>query len=391
MTKLLTFISLIALSNVGATQDIVISNARIIDGSGGTLQQGTIVVSDGRIVSISAGGLTAPAGAKEIDARGMTVMPGFIDAHRHIMGSPGQEAMQWLEEQGPANMQAWLNAGFTTILSAGDDVEGILELQRRLREGEIIGPRLITSGRANSFGTPEEARAAVQRAAAAGVDSIKTVFQTTPAGNEAETLAAIVDEAKRQGLPCIVHVTAVPDMITAVELGVTRLVHTPHTGTLDGTQGARMVAEAGIPVTSTLGVYVPRFDEENIGRVAPGGRPAVMIPINLARGGQGPVNARLLWDAGVVYGYGTDTRYSPKDSLAHELRPLRLFFSPRDIVTMLTKNAAAGVGLSNDIGTLEVGKLADIVILDGDPLTDTTALLRIRLVIKSGKIVVDNR
>ena len=224
-----------------------------------------------------------------------------------------------------------------------------------------------------------------------GVDAIKTVFQTTPDGNEAETLAAIVDEAKRQGLPCIVHVTAVPDMITAVELGVTRLVHTPHTGTLDGTQGARMVAEAGIPVTSTLGVYVPRFDEENIGRVAPGGRPAVMIPINLARGGQGPVNARLLWDAGVVYGYGTDTRYSPKDSLAHELRPLRLFFSPRDIVTMLTKNAAAGVGLSNDIGTLEVGKLADIVILDGDPLTDTTALLRIRLVIKSGKIVVDNR
>ncbi|MGE4657511.1 MAG: amidohydrolase family protein [Gammaproteobacteria bacterium] len=387
---MLTCISLIALSSIGRAQDIVISNARIIDGNGGVIEQGVIIVSDGRIVSVSAG-LTRPAGTEEVDAGGMTVMPGYVDAHRHIMGGSGQDAMQWLEEQGELNMRAWLDAGFTTILSAGDDVDAILELRTRLRDGEIIGPRLITSARANAFGTPEEARAAIQQAAAAGVDSIKTVFQTTPDGNGIETLAAIVDEARRHGLPCIVHVTAVPDMITAVKLGVTRLVHTPHTGTLDGTRGAHMVADAGIPVTSTLGVYVPRFDEENIGRIAPGGRPGVMTPPNLARGGQGLVNARLLWDAGVVYGYGTDTRYSPRDSLAHELRPLQMFFSPRNIVTMLTKNAAIGVGLGDDIGTLEAGKLADIVIVDGDPLTDTAALFNIRVVIKGGEIVVDNR
>ena len=385
--KLLTCVSLWALCNVGMAQDVVIRNARIIDGNGGTIDQGTVLIRDGRIESLAAGTVAA-SGTTEIDAQGMTVMPGYIDAHRHIMG---QDAMQWLEQQGARNMQAWLDAGFTTILSAGDDVPGILELQRRLHDGEITGPRLITSGRANSFGTQEEARTAIQQVAAAGVNAIKTVFQTTPGGTQAETLTAIVDEAKRHGLPVIVHVTNVADMILAVELGVTRLVHTPHTGTLNGTEGARLVAEAGIPVTSTLSVYVPWFDEDNTGRITPGGRPAVMTPDNLARGAQAPVNARHLWDAGVAYGYGTDTRYSPRYSLEHELRPLQLFFSPQDIVTILTKNAAQGVGLSDEIGTLEAGKVADIVILDGDPLSDIAALFEIELVLKSGKVVVDNR
>jgi imidazolonepropionase-like amidohydrolase len=102
------------------------------------------------------------------------------------------------------------------------------------------------------------------------------------------------------------------------------------------------------------------------------------------------VNARLLWEAGIVYGFGTDTRWLPRESLALELRPLALMFSPADIVSIMTKNAAATVHRSTDIGTLEVGKLADIVIVDGDPLADVTSLLNVATVIKAGEVVVAN-
>lgn len=392
MKRLLTFVCLMAPWIFGsgkdlAAQDLVIRNARILDGNGGTIPRGAVVVRDGKIVSVSAGAPTAQA-ATGIDAQGMTVVPGFIDAHRHLMRG---NAEQWLKEQAADRMREYLEAGFTSILSAGDSLEAIVELRRRLKQGEITGPRLVTSGRANTAGPPEEARVAVRTAVEAGVDAIKTTFTSTPGGTEKETLAAIVEEAKRLGVPTIVHVTAVPDMITVVQTGATRLVHTPHTGTLEGTNGARLVATAGIPVTSTLGVYVPMFDEENVGRLVPGGRPATMTSDNLGRGAQGPINARLLWDAGVTYGFGTDTPYLPKDALAHELRPLQLFFSPKDIVTILTRNAAAALGLSNEIGTLEPGKLADIVIIAGDPLADIRNLLNVKVVINGGKIVVDKR
>jgi imidazolonepropionase-like amidohydrolase len=103
------------------------------------------------------------------------------------------------------------------------------------------------------------------------------------------------------------------------------------------------------------------------------------------------VNARLLWEAGVTYGYGTDTTFLPKDSLAHELRALRLVFSNSEVVRILTGNAAAVIGHQKDLGTLEPGKQADLVMVDGDPLTDINDLLKVRIVVRSGKIVADHR
>jgi imidazolonepropionase-like amidohydrolase len=134
-----------------------------------------------------------------------------------------------------------------------------------------------------------------------------------------------------------------------------------------------MVAEAGIPMTSTLGFGVPVFGvyaDDNVPRFRDG-RP---WPDSVPRGGmirpagEKAVNARYLWDAGVTMGFGTDTGFHPKDSIAHELRPLHLVFSAEDIVKMLTINAAAFLELDDEIGTLEVGKQADIVILGRDPI-----------------------
>ena len=107
--------------------------------------------------------------------------------------------------------------------------------------------------------------------------------------------------------------------------------------------------------------------------------------------GQGPVNARLLWEAGISYGYGTDTGWAPKVSLADELRALSVVFSPRDITRILGQGAARSVLKPDGIGTLEAGKLADMVLIDGNPLTDVTDLLNVLITFKSGRIVADHR
>jgi imidazolonepropionase-like amidohydrolase len=420
-------------------QALAITNARIVDGKGGVIERGTIVVRDGKIASVGAGAFNT-AGARVVDVKGMTVMPGFVDAHRHPIGG----GAEWLKTEAAVRMQEFLDAGFTTMLSAGDDINTAIELRRQIAQGTMKGPRLIVLGRAPTAGAAagggrgaagraggdagrgaapggagrgaatgggrgagprvdparsdrsraprtetaprvpaEQTRATVESLAKAGVDGIKTNIIVTPKGSEKETLSLVVKEAKRFNLPVITHAVTVEDTIAAVEAGVQSLAHTPHIGHLTPEQ-TRMIAKAGIPVMSTLGVFVPAFDKDN----RPLFRDREPFPWEtLSSGGQGPVNARLLWEAGITYGYGTDTSWLPKESLALELRPLSLVFSPKDIVAILTRNAAAAVLRSAEIGTLEAGKLADIVVLDGDPLIDVTNLLKVRMVIKNGEIV----
>ncbi len=398
MKRLVTLTLLASLLSLGSgqdlkAQDLVITNARIIDGNGGTIEQGSVVVRNGRIASVSAGDTRAP-GLMEIDAQGMTLMPGFIDAHRHIMRG---DADQWLNEQAEDRMQDFLDAGFTTVLSAGDSLEGIIELRRRLSEGELVGPRLLTSGRASTTGSEEEARAAVRIASEAGADVVKSRIELVLEGERAkDNLIAITDEARKVGIPVMVHAATPADLIASVEARVDRLVHVPHGGWLDDTDGARMVAEAGIPMTSTIGFGVPVFGvyaDDNVPRFRNGGPWPESIPRGgmIRPAGEKAVNARYLWEAGVTIGFGTDTGFHPKDSLAHELRPLNLVFSAQDIIAMLGKNAAIFLELEDEIGTLEAGKQADMVILDGDPLEDIYDVLHVGMVIQGGRVVVDNR
>lgn len=406
---------ILGLQQDAAAQDLLITNARILDGNGGVIERGSIAVENGRIVSVEAGsGSRAGETGRRIDAGGNTVMPAFIDAHRHIIqGDP----VTWLRDEARERMQAFLDAGFTTVLSAGDPLEQILELDRRIEAGEMPGPRLIVAGRVRLSRSPgrvspdvdparadiarpplrpteaaeaippAETRAAVRRLAEAGVDAIKTAIIVTPGGPEQKTLALVADEAERYGLTSITHAVTVMDTIAAVEAGTHVLAHTPHIGLLDEAT-ARRIADAGIPMVSTLAIFVPRFGEEN----EPLFRDDLPFPFEtLSSAGIGPVNARLLWEAGITYAYGTDTRWHPRETLAHELRPLQLVFSPRDIVAIITRNAAVAVGLPDEIGTLEPGKAADIVVLGGNPLDDPSHLLDVRMVVRGGEVVVDHR
>ena len=382
------FVLLVALSFLAvnlAAQDLIVSNARIVDANR-DIDIGHIVVRDGRIESVAAGAAAPASGVVWIDARGRTAMPGFIDGHRHIM-SGDDEA--WFREESVDRMREYLEAGFTTLMSGGGPVPGIVELQRRIESGELAGPRIVTSGRATAIGTPPEAaRAQVRESAQAGVEIIKSSLEITPTAAETETLAAIVDEARRHGLEVMVHAVSVPSMIAAVEAGAAKLVHTPTRDPVEATDGARFVRDAGVSMTSTLGIWVPIYGEDN----APLWRDGTPFPPEaVARAGQGPVNGRHLWDAGVVYGFGTDTRFLPRESLAHELLPLRLVFSNEDIVRLMGPNTAAFIDMEDEIGTLAPGKLADIVLIEGDPLNDISSLLDVVLVIKSGAVAIDRR
>ncbi len=411
-TRGVAALAVMLLSGGVAAQDLVITNGRVLDGTGRVVERGTVVVRAGKIVSVGQG---APAGSagRTIDAGGKTVMPGLIDAHRHlIQGDPAR----WLADRAPAQMQEFLDAGFTTVLSA-IDAAPILEARKQIADGAMRGPRLFAgtfvplAGAAPAVAAagprvdpartdparqpftgppapaiPREATIqAVERAAQAGFDYLKVVLNTTPNGPEVDTLKLVVAEGKKHGLPTIVHAVSVRDTVAAIDAAPATLVHTPHIGHLgDDPAAVKKIVDARIPMTSTLQVFVPHFEEDGV----PLFRDAQPFPWNtLSSAGQGPVNARLLWEAGIVYGYGTDTQWPPKESLADELRALDLVFAPKDIVTIITKNAGLATLHGDEIGTLEPGKLADIVIIEGDPLRDSGALLNVVTTIKEGRVV----
>ncbi|NBR40611.1 MAG: hypothetical protein EBT93_14550, partial [Alphaproteobacteria bacterium] len=374
MKKILIFSAIFSFG-VNA-QDLVITNARIIDGTGRVIDSGSVVIDEGRIVSVSAGASTVIATAR-IDANGMTVMPGFIDAHRHIISG---DAQIWFAEESTWNMQAYLDAGYTTLLEGGGRLPEIMELKRLIDSGELNGPRVITSARADplQYNTEALARARIQELAQAGVEIIKA--STTP--NEKDILAILVDEARKYDLDVMVHAVTVPAMLAAVEAGAGKLVHTPHDSFLTAEE-ASVVAQANIETLSTIGFAVPTFDvynDDNIPTFRDGNPwPEGILGTGSNAAGEKAVNARTLWDAGVVYGFGTDTNYSPVKGLSHELRALNLMFSPRDIIKLMGPNTAAFLDMEDEIGTLEPGKLADIVFIDGDPLELIFNLLQVKL------------
>jgi imidazolonepropionase-like amidohydrolase len=390
-------VSAVSVVSVGSllAQDIAITNARIIVGDGSVIESGTIVVRDGRIAQIGPGPISAP-GLQTIDAEGLTAMPGFIDAHRHINTGPNER-----EE-----MQAQLEAGYTTILSGGGPFDGNLVLRDRIESGEINGPRIIPSGRiALASNTPETARQEVRDLAEAGVmwtGEISLTPQPRPSLHDIEVLEAIVDEAARVGVTVQVHAVSTSAMVAAVEAGVRRLVHIPNKDFLDR-DAAQMLADTNTMSLATIGFGAPIFGvfaEDNEPRFRDGNAwPDSISGANSdaqdrAIGneiGFTIVNARTIWDEAAVLGYCTDTRYAPSAGLRHELESYSVMFSMEDIIQLMGPNTAAYINMADDLGTLGAGKLADIVLVDGNPLEGYWNMLNAEVVLKEGVVVVDKR
>jgi imidazolonepropionase-like amidohydrolase len=389
MKRLLAFSFLACLSiHPLPAQDLAITNARIIAGNGTVINSGSIVIRGGKIVSVNQGAANSQ-GMKTIDAKGMSVMPGFIDAHRHVNTGPMEKVQ----------MQQLLEAGYTTVLSGGGPAEGNITLRDHIDKGVINGPRIIPTGSVRLTLTPDQARAEVRKMAAMGIKFTGEISLTPkpgPTPQELETLRAIVDESKKSGVWVQVHAVSPQAMMAAVDAGVVKLVHTPHFGWLSF-DDAKKVSAAGVKQLSTIGFGAPVFGvfaDDNKPRFRDGKPWPESILDGDGRGqeaGYKIVNARTSWDAGVIYGYGTDTGYEPKAGLEHELKCLNIMFSMQDIVKLMGPNTASYIEMSDQLGTLEPGKLADMIVLDGNPLDGYWNFLNTKVTIKGGVVVVDKR
>ena len=396
------------LPQMAAAQNAVITNVRIIVGNGNVFENGTIIIRDGKIATVTGGPAQLPAGVPVIDGKGMSATPGFIDGHKHLNDGPN----------GKAWMQSLLEAGMTTVLIGGGAAQANLDLAKKVETGEYNGPRLIPSGGINLRQTPAEARAAVQALAKLGVKHTGEIGLTpepAPPQAEIETLKAIADEAKKVGVQVNVHAVSSPAMTAAIDAGVTRLVHLPNKDWTSYDQ-AEQVAKSGSIVAGLIAFGAPNIDRLSAGAApvqwpkdnTPRFRDGKPWPEGLAgpnrdskgratgtEGGFTIINARRIWDADPEHrtiSYSTDQNADDLVVLEHELKSFNIVFSMADIFKIMTQNSARYVGLENEIGTLEAGKRADILLFPGDVQHNIYQIIgTAQVVMKDGKIVVDKR
>ena len=396
----------LALAGGATAQNLVISNARIIAGPGTVIEKGAVVIRDGRITSVAEGAAPAASqGARVIDATGMTVIAGFIDDHRHIIQARGAEAVAtWMKELAADRMRELLESGVTTVQSGGDDNAGIVELKRKIERGEIKGPRVIASGQVPTprMKDESEVRAAVAKAVKDGADSIaevhypNVVWPYNPTEQETQNLAAGIDEARRLGVEFQVHAVSDVSLVAAVRLGARKLVHSVNINWVTKEQ-AREVAAAGAQVASITGFGSPNFDvfsQDNKPKFRDGKPWPEGIVDSQGVGqeaGYMPVNLRTLYDAGVDVTYATDTTFNAAAALAHELKTLNLVFSVPDLIKIMGPNSAKFIGREKELGTIEVGKLGDLVVLGGNPFEGYWNFLTAVVVVKGGEVMVDKR
>ena len=412
MKKLAVLLYLIAFPDLTVAQDLAINNGRIVDGTGRVIERGSVLSRNGRIAAIGEADQEADL---VIDAHGMTVMPGMIDTHVHLITGPAPDlyACDQVIDNLDEALATLLGRGFTTILSPGDRFPGILNLRERIAAGVVTGPRLLVVGpvfsapnhpsgeRANFCGAnfaavdEESVRVEVRRLAEAGVDAIKVLYDSAwPPMPEDRIVAAIASEAHAQGIPLLAHVQTVEDASRAVQLGVDRLAHMPHIGSQDPTSLAAL-GTARIPMSSTLHLHAP-IDRSGGIKVNHGERE--YSPERLESTEAHLVDAssiiRTFWDADIPMAFGTDPyRGQPvsQNPSAHEIETLGRVLTPSEVIAALTLNGAAYLNLGNELGSLEPGKVADIVIIDGNPLSDISDLSKVEVVIRDGRIVVDHR
>src|SRR5580692_10584486 len=381
---------------------IVIAASATLDGTGRVLHDTRIVVEGLKIVAVEP--INEPinhtkAEPVDYDLRGLTVLPGWIDAHVHIawsFGPDGKNAGQGgttQEAAYAAASNAWLTlmAGFTTIQSVGspDDVP----LRDAIAKGLLPGPRILTAvepimGRGEQTGTPDEIRAFVRIQKAAGADLIKIYASGGMTRGtmtmSPEKLNAACDEAKKQGLRTLVH--AFRDAVRAATLaGCTAVEH----GLGASDDDLKLMAERGTYLDPQAGLLLETYLQYKDKYLAP---PYYTEESFAAMKALIPAHQEFIQRAvrtrGLKIVYGTDAVAGAHGRNAEDFINRVRDGGVDPMAAMVSANSlgAEALGMADQIGSLAPGLQADIIALDGDPLKDITAVRRVVFVMKGGVV-----
>ena len=379
----------------GRARRIVIAASTILDGKGHILKNTRIVVEGTKIVAID-----PKASPIDYDLRGLTVLPGWIDAHDHITWSFGKdgknvgpgETTQEAAYRSAANAWATLVAGFTTIQSVGSPTD--LPLRDAIARGELPGPRILTAvepliGRGEQTGTPDQIRAFIRKQKESGADLIKifaaqSIRQGGKLTMSQEQLNAACDEAKKFGLRTLVH--AYGDAVRAATLaGCTQIEH----GTLATDDDLKLMAEKGTYLDPQAGLIIENYlrnKDRYLGTPGYTEEGFAMMEKIL------PMNHQLVQRASKIPNlkivFGTDAVAGSHGMNAEEFIDRVRDGGVNPLTAMISANSlgAEALGLGDQIGTIAKGFEADIIALDGDPLTDITAVRRVAFVMKGGVV-----
>ena len=383
----------------------------VITGDGRILEHATVLVEEEKIVRVAQGGIALPQNAQKIPLDGMTLLPGFIDAHVHVCldGSPDPVTTLLNESQTMTTLKAaraaekTLMAGVTAIRDMGGKGGIDLGLRQAVNSGLVAGPRMHVSGRlicmtgghgwqigreANGL---DDVRQAAREQIKAGADIVKLMATggvMTPSvepGSEQlteEELRAGVEEAHKAGKKTATHAMGTRGILNALRAGIDSIEH----GVYLDEEAVALMAEKNIPMIPTISALY--FIET---RGVEAGIPAYAVEKTLMVKPHHLASVRMAREAGVPVAAGTDAG-TPFNLHGQNLSEIKLLvdyggFSPLEAIEAGTRVSARVLGLDDKLGTIEEGKLADIVLVQGNPLDDINILLKpenIRLVMKGG-------
>jgi len=417
--SLFAFVTALIATPAVAETMIIHADAVVVDAASPARGQSTVIVTDGRIVSIQDGWVDGPAGAAIVHLAGKTLVPGLVDLHVHLTGDPGGdfwketvEPEEWGMVIGAKNARLTALAGFTTVREAGSAQHTAFSLRRGTAEGLVAGPRIIAAGPAlaivgghgdvNGF-RPEinellssgytctgavECAEKVRKASQNGADVIKItatggVLSQQGRGLEAHFTSAemesIADTAHSLGLKVMAHAHGARGIEAAARAGIDTIDH----GTYIDAAAMRAMKENGTVLVPTLMAFQGISERLGKGIYTPVVEQKVRAVADRARVFMGEAHK-----AGVKIAFGTDSGVYEHGRNAQEFRlMMQQGMTSREALAAATTTAADVLDMENEIGRIAPGYSADIIAVEGNPLEDATVLEKVDWVMVRGRVI----